>query len=268
MRLQSTERPWVLLGCVRNQGPWCPLCNLKVSPLPCRHDRVLGAHRPQIAQRCLCQGPSIHVERLATLLHGKTARAQLHNLLHHRKRKHNRRHAVAIPCHQGNRKHRGTWRDPKPVWMLLPRASLLSQVIRRRAWPTAPRANCGSRRKQRIPPPHQLPQDLQTFQRHTKRVTSRAKLLGVPTKRFGPVVHPLNQPCGLHTVSWGWIIPRQKIPKNFSSHQIKSGKSPRYRKVREGQKSGCSPGSNRENSQKPHWQTVTKMHLKRVIFWP
>ena len=60
--------------------------------------------------------------------------------------------------------------------------------------------------------------------------------------------------------------PTPKIPKNCASHQIKSGKSPKYRKVREGQKSGCSPGSNRENSQKPHWQTVTKMHLKRVIF--
>ena len=60
--------------------------------------------------------------------------------------------------------------------------------------------------------------------------------------------------------------PTPKIPKNCASHQIKSGKSPRYRKVREGQKSGCSPGSNRENSQKPHWQTVTKMHLKRINF--
>ena len=47
--------------------------------------------------------------------------------------------------------------------------------------------------------------------------------------------------------------PTPKIPKNCASHQIKSGKSPRYREVREGQKSGCSPGSKRENGQKPNW---------------
>ena len=34
-----------------------------------------------------------------------------------------------------------------------------------------------------------------------------------------------------------------KIPKNCTGHQIKSGNSPRSGKVREGQKSGCSPAS-------------------------
>ena len=37
--------------------------------------------------------------------------------------------------------------------------------------------------------------------------------------------------------------PTPKIPKNCASHNIKSGKSPRYGKVREGQKSGCFPES-------------------------
>ena len=37
--------------------------------------------------------------------------------------------------------------------------------------------------------------------------------------------------------------PTPKIPKNCTGHQIKSGNSPRSGKVREGQKSGCSPAS-------------------------
>ena len=56
--------------------------------------------------------------------------------------------------------------------------------------------------------------------------------------------------------------PTPKIPKNCTSQDIKSGNSPRSGKVREGQKSGCFPGSKRENGQKPNGQEVTKMYLK------
>ena len=55
--------------------------------------------------------------------------------------------------------------------------------------------------------------------------------------------------------------PTPKIPKNCTRLDIKSGNSPRCGKVREGQKSGCFPGSKRENGQKPNWTKLTKMDL-------
>ena len=45
--------------------------------------------------------------------------------------------------------------------------------------------------------------------------------------------------------------PLPQIPKNCTGHETKSGKTPRCGKVREGQKSICSPGSNWDNCQKP-----------------
>ena len=56
--------------------------------------------------------------------------------------------------------------------------------------------------------------------------------------------------------------PTPKIPKNCTSQDIKSGKSPRSGKVREDQKSGCFPASKRARGQKLHSIKVSKKHLE------
>ena len=60
------------------------------------------------------------------------------------------------------------------------------------------------------------------------------------------------------------IYPPPKIQKNYPRQDIKTGKCPRSEKVREGQKSGCFPTSERENGQKPYWTKLTKMDLKWI----
>ena len=60
------------------------------------------------------------------------------------------------------------------------------------------------------------------------------------------------------------IYPPPKIQKNYPRQDIKTGKCPRSEKVREGQKSGCFPTSERENGQKPHWTKFPKMDLKYI----
>ena len=56
-----------------------------------------------------------------------------------------------------------------------------------------------------------------------------------------------------------------KIPKNYTDHEIKSGKSPRSGKVRGGQKSGCFPASKRARGQKLHSIKVSKKHLELML---
>ena len=61
--------------------------------------------------------------------------------------------------------------------------------------------------------------------------------------------------------------PTPKIPKNCPRHDIKSGKSPRSGKAREGQKSGCSPASKGARGQKPYGPKIAKMSLKKAHFF-
>ena len=53
--------------------------------------------------------------------------------------------------------------------------------------------------------------------------------------------------------------PLPKIPKNCPRHDIKSGKTPRSGKAREGQKSGCFPASKGTSGQRPHGSSVAKL---------
>ena len=58
--------------------------------------------------------------------------------------------------------------------------------------------------------------------------------------------------------------PLPKIPKNCPRHDIKSGKTPRSGKAREGQKSGCFPASKGARGQRPHGSSVAKLWLNRI----
>ena len=53
--------------------------------------------------------------------------------------------------------------------------------------------------------------------------------------------------------------PPPKIPKNYTRHDIKSGKTPRSGKAREGQKSGCFPASKGARGQRPHGSSEAKL---------
>ena len=57
--------------------------------------------------------------------------------------------------------------------------------------------------------------------------------------------------------------PTPKIPKNCPRHDIKSGKTPRSGKAREGQKSGYFPASKGARGQRPHGSPVAKSWLNR-----
>ena len=59
-----------------------------------------------------------------------------------------------------------------------------------------------------------------------------------------------------------YLLP--KIPKNCPRHDIKSGKTPRSGKAREGQKSGCFPASKGARDQRPHGSPVAKLWLNRI----
>ena len=62
--------------------------------------------------------------------------------------------------------------------------------------------------------------------------------------------------------------PPPKIPKNCPRHDIKSGKTPRSGKAREGQKSGCFPASKGARGQRLHGSPVAKLWLNRIHLLP
>ena len=60
------------------------------------------------------------------------------------------------------------------------------------------------------------------------------------------------------------IYPKTNRLKNYPGKILEIGKSPRWVKVRNGQKSGCFPTSERARGQKPPRPTVTKFYPNRI----